>query len=310
MTQIVFLYIIFMTLKSKNRIPPAVKWRDANRLLLKGWMIMQDPTIQAAETLEAVRERTPLIHNITNFVAMNFIANALLSAGASPVMAHSAEEVEEMADLADALALNIGTLTGEWIAAMIQAGRAAAQRNKPVVLDPVGAGATTFRTASARKILQKVPVRIIRGNPSEVLSLRGGDSRTKGVDAIHSVEEAAEAARILARELDLTLAVTGPVDLVTDGDRLIRIRNGHPLMARVTGAGCTATALIAAFAAVNPDPVSAAASALAFFDVAGEKASQTATAPGSFMIALLDALHTLTPDELRQGANIETEKLP
>ena len=270
---------------------------------------MQDPAMQAADTLQRVRERAPLIHNITNFVAMNFIANALLAAGASPVMAHSAEEVTEMAGLADALALNIGTLTREWIPAMMQAGRASAHRNKPVILDPVGAGATRFRTASARRILQKIPVRIVRGNPSEVLSLRGSDSKTRGVDAIHSVEEASKAARILARELGLTLAVTGPVDLVTDGDRLVRISNGHPLMARVTGSGCTASALVAAFAAVDPDPVRATASALAFFGMAGEKAAQSASAPGSFMVGLLDALYTLSPEDLRQGARIETEKI-
>jgi len=270
---------------------------------------MHDPAVQAANNLHMVRERTPLVHNITNFVAMNYIANALLAAGASPVMAHAAEEAAEMAGLADALALNIGTLTPEWLTAMIQAGRAAADRNHPVVLDPVGAGATSFRTASARKILQQVGVRIIRGNPSEVLSLRGGNSKTRGVDAIHSVDEAAEAARILARELGLTLAVTGPVDLVTDGDRLIRIRNGHPLMARVTGAGCTATALVAGFAAVDPDPVGAAASALAFFNVAGEKAAHTASAPGSFMIALLDALYSLTPEDLRHGAKFDMETI-
>ncbi|MFW5854335.1 MAG: hydroxyethylthiazole kinase, partial [Thermodesulfobacteriota bacterium] len=152
---------------------------------------MHDPAQQAADTLQRVRKRTPLVHNITNFVAMNYIANALLAAGASPVMAHAAEEAAEMAGLADALALNIGTLTPEWITAMILAGRAAADRNHPVVLDPVGAGATSFRTGSARKILRQVPVRIIRGNPSEVLSLRGGESKTKGVDTIHSVDEAA-----------------------------------------------------------------------------------------------------------------------
>lgn len=271
---------------------------------------MKDPATKAGDNLRAVRERAPLVHNITNFVSMNFIANALLAAGASPVMAHSPEEAADMAGLADALALNIGTLSKDWIATMIQAGRAAGDRGKPVILDPVGTGATPFRTASARKILQKAPVRIIRGNSSEALSLRGGDSKTKGVDAIHSVDEAAEAARILARELNLTLAVTGPVDLVTDGRRTARISNGHPLMARITGSGCAASALIAAFAAVDPDPVSAAVSALAFFDVAGEKAAETASAPGSYLIGLLDALYTVTPEEVRRKARIEMVETP
>lgn len=259
---------------------------------------------RAARNLAAVRAQKPLIHNITNFVVMNYTANALLAMGASPVMAHAPDEVEEMVGLAGALVLNIGTLTREWVDSMIAAGRAAAKRRLPVVLDPVGAGATAFRTRSAARIMAEVRPAVIRGNASEVLSLRDASSKTKGVDALHSVEDAARTAGALAQELETTLAITGPVDLVTDGTRVARVANGHVLMGRVTGTGCTATAAIGAFMAVDADPLSAAATALAYFGLAGEVAAQDASAPGSFMIRMLDALYSLSPDQLQKGCRI------
>jgi hydroxyethylthiazole kinase len=262
---------------------------------------------QAARNLKAIRERKPLVHNITNFVVMNYTANALLAMGASPVMAHAIGEVEEMVSHAGALVLNIGTLTEEWVAAMIAAGRKATEKKIPIVLDPVGAGATRLRTESARKILSQTRVSVLRGNASEILSLQDENSRTKGVDAVHGVDEAARTAGILAAELSSTLAITGPVDLITDGRRVVRVANGHPLMASVTGTGCTATAAVGAFLAVDPDSVSAAATALAFFGLAGEVAGDSATAPGSFMIKMLDALFTITPEQLQKGCKIETD---
>jgi hydroxyethylthiazole kinase len=267
--------------------------------------LMPDMARKAAENLTAVRETHPLVHNITNYVVMNYTANALLACGASPVMAHAEEEVAEMVSLAGALVLNIGTLSEPWVRSMIAAARRAAALKTPVILDPVGAGATGLRTAAARRILAVADVRVLRGNPSEILSLRDDASRTKGVDSLHGVDAAAEAARRLAAELNTTLAITGPVDLVTDGQREMRISNGHPLMSRVTGTGCTATALIGAFLAVEPDGVTAATSALAYFGLAGERAAQNAAGPGSFMIGLLDALYTLSPQELLEGCRIE-----
>ena len=267
---------------------------------------MENLAEQAARNLRAVRERKPLVHNITNFVVMNYTANALLAMGASPVMAHSIDEVEEMVSHAGALVLNIGTLTGEWVTAMIAAGRKATEKEIPIVLDPVGAGATRLRTESARKILSQIRVSVLRGNASEILSLQDQNSRTKGVDAVHDVDEATRAAGILAAQLGSTLAITGPVDLITDGRRVVRVANGHPLMASVTGTGCTATAAIGAFLAVDPDPVSAAATALAFFGLAGEVAGDSAAAPGSFMIKMLDALFTIKPEELQSGCKFET----
>lgn len=260
---------------------------------------------QAASTLSTLRESKPLIHNITNFVVMNITANALLAAGASPVMAHAENEVEEMVSFAGALVLNIGTLSDEWVDSMIKAGKAAAVKKTPVILDPVGSGATSLRTQSAKRIITEVPISIIRGNASEILSLADSSSLTKGVDSLHSVDEAAEKAKILARELNTTLAITGPTDLITDGHIIIRVSNGHPLMPTVTGTGCTATALIGAFSAIDTDMVSAATSALAYFGLAGEFAAQQAAGPGTFMMHLLDALYTITPENLKNGCKIE-----
>ncbi|MBV5319053.1 MAG: hydroxyethylthiazole kinase [Desulfobulbaceae bacterium] len=259
---------------------------------------------KTAENLLKIRQNKPLIHNITNFVVMNYTANVLLACGASPVMSHAENEVEEMVAFAGALVLNIGTLTDPWIAAMLKAGRKASQLGTPIVLDPVGSGATTLRTSAAKQILNETRVSVVRGNASEILSLAGRDSKTKGVDAIHSVADAAGAAGQLARELGTTLAITGLVDLVTDGRRIVTIEGGHNLMPYVTGTGCSATAIIGAFLAVDADPVSAAATGLAFFGIAGETAGTTAAGPGTFMIHLLDALYTLTPEEVARRCRI------
>jgi hydroxyethylthiazole kinase len=235
----------------------------------------------AAHNLAAIREKKPLIHN----------------------MAHAQNEVEDMVAFAGALVLNIGTLTDDWIHSMIKAGKKASELQTPIILDPVGSGATPLRTDSAQKIIEETRLSVIRGNASEILSLRQAESKTKGVDSIHSVEEAAKTAAMMAQELDTTLAITGPVDLVTDGDRVFRVKNGH----YVTGTGCTATAIIGAFLAVDDDPLSATATALAYFGLAGEVAGQNAGAPGSFMIQLIDALYTITPEALEAGCKIEAD---
>jgi hydroxyethylthiazole kinase len=265
----------------------------------------QELAKRAAGNLVAVRERRPLIHNITNYVVMNYTANALLACGASPVMAHAGEEVEEMVSLAGTLVINIGTLSGPWIEAMIKAGKRANQLKVPVILDPVGAGATNLRTRTSRRFVEEVATAVIRGNASEVLSLAEKGGGTKGVDSIHTVDEAADAAVALSKKLKRTLAITGKVDLVTDGERVLRVFNGHEMMGLVTGTGCTATAIIGAFLAVDGDPVGATATALAYFGLAGEKAAATSSAPGSFQIALLDALFTIDGKQLEEGARIQ-----
>jgi len=262
---------------------------------------------KAAENLRYVRERRPLIHNITNYVVMNYTANALLACGASPVMAHAAEEVEEMVSLAGALVLNIGTLSPPWIEAMLKAGKRANALHIPVILDPVGAGATRLRTGSARRLIDGISIQVIRGNASEIFSLAGekSGSRTKGVDSIHTVDQVAETAIVLAKELQTTLAITGVVDLVTDGERICRVMNGHEMMSYVTGTGCTATVIIGAFLSVCPNPLEAATTGLSYFGLAGEKAAVKGFGPGSFQIALLDALYGMNEEELRIGAKIK-----
>jgi hydroxyethylthiazole kinase len=272
-------------------------------------LMLSEPKMaqKAAETLGRVRERKPLVHNITNYVVMNYTANALLACGASPVMAHAIEEVEEMVSLAGALVLNIGTLTPAWIEAMLKAGKKANALHIPVILDPVGAGATRLRTDSARRLIEGLSIQVIRGNPSEILSLGRGvqGTRPKGVDSVHTVDEAGKAAAALARDLGTTLAITGAVDLITNGEKVYRVRNGHEMMSSVTGTGCTATAIIGAFLAVETSPLDAAATGLSYFGLAGEKAAARATGPGSFQTALLDALYGMETEELRIGAKIQ-----
>jgi hydroxyethylthiazole kinase len=270
-------------------------------------MFDQDMARKAAENLRRVREKKPLVHNITNYVVMNFTANVLLACGASPVMAHAAEEVEEMVSLAGSLVLNIGTLTPVWVEAMRKAGKKANALHVPVILDPVGAGATRLRTDSARRLIEEVSVQVIRGNASEILSLAGEKpgSRTKGVDSVHTVDQAAETVVELAKELGTTLAVTGAVDLITDGDRIYRVMNGHEMMSSVTGTGCAATVVIGAFLAVCSDPLEAATTGLSYFGFAGEKAAAKASGPGSFQMALLDVLQGMKEEEMRSAARIQ-----
>ncbi len=265
---------------------------------------MVNLALKAAENLQRIRENKPLIHNITNFVVMNYTANVLLAMGASPVMAHAANEVEDMVAFAGALVLNIGTLTEDWVASMVIAGARATALHKPIILDPVGAGATSFRTAAAGTIIGKTMVSVIRGNASEIMSLGSQKTTTKGVDSTNSVQDAAASACLLAKELHTILAITGPIDLVTDGSRVINIANGHALMPYVTGTGCSATAVIGAFAAVDSDFLSAAATGLAFFGLAGEMAAKAAHGPGTFMMHLLDALYIMTPEQLAKGCRI------
>ncbi|MFA4911680.1 MAG: hydroxyethylthiazole kinase [Desulfobacteria bacterium] len=262
---------------------------------------------KTAENLRSIRKRKPLIHNITNYVVMNYTANALLACGASPVMAHAAEEVEEMVSFAGALVLNIGTLSPPWVNAMLKAGKKANALHVPVILDPVGAGATSLRTDSAKRLIEELSIQVIRGNASEILSLGGekSDARTKGVDSVHSVDQAAETAIALAAELRTTLAITGAVDLITDGKRICRVMNGHEMMSHITGTGCTATAIIGAFLAVEPDSMEAAATGLSYFGLAGEKAAERAFGPGTFQVSLLDALYEMKEDDLMVGAKIQ-----
>jgi len=247
--------------------------------------------------VEAIRARNPLVHNITNYVVMNNTANALLALGASPVMAHAEEEMEALADLTrlvgGALVINIGTLSRAWIDAMATAMRAAVARGIPVVLDPVGAGATAYRTQACRDLLAAARTAVIRGNASEIMALWKDGVTTKGVDSAHGTEAAAEAARELASRHACVVCVSGATDFITDGGHEARVHNGVPMMTRVTGLGCTASALTGAFLAVQPSALPAATHAMAVMGICGEVAAERAAGPGTLQTHFLDALYNL-----------------
>ena len=261
--------------------------------------------ISPGNTLRAVREQRPLVHQITNYVVMNETANATLALGALPVMAHAPQEVEEMVALAGALVLNIGTLSDEWIGAMLIAGQAAGERGVPVVLDPVGAGATGYRTDTAKRILDQVDVTVLRGNAGEVATLVGVEAEVRGVESMGAGEGAAELALRAAEMLGCIASVTGEVDHVSDGREVLAVANGHALLASVTGTGCMSSALTGCFLAAGCGaPLAAAAEALAAFGVAGEDAARDAKGPGSFHVNLYDALAALDPETLDGRARI------
>jgi hydroxyethylthiazole kinase len=258
--------------------------------------------VSPGQTLRELRERRPLVHQITNYVVMNETANATLALGALPVMAHALQEVEEMAALAGALVLNIGTLSEHWVEAMLLAGKAAAG---PVVLDPVGAGATRYRTGTARRLLDELDVTVVRGNAAEIATLAGREAEIRGVEAIAAADDPGELARTAARTLGTVVSVTGPTDHVSDGERVIAVENGHELLGTVTGTGCMSTAITGCFLAAKPtEPLEAAAEALAAFGVAGEDAAQEANGPGTFHVGLYDALYNLDPATLDERARI------
>lgn len=261
------------------------------------------PVHCAGRDLASIRTTKPLIHNITNMVVMNETANALLCLGALPVMAHAAEEVAEMASMAQALVLNIGTLTSELVDVMVLAGRAANAAGAPVVLDPVGAGATRLRTEACTRIIAEVELAAICGNAAEIALLSGAEGEVRGVESVGDYD-VPRVASLLARRAACVVAVTGASDFVTDGQRSFSISNGHPLMAAITGSGCMSTTMVAAFAAVQPDIVMAAAEALAVFGVAGEFAGARAAGPGTFHANLYDALAALDPEQLSTQVRI------
>jgi hydroxyethylthiazole kinase len=250
-----------------------------------------DFSAEAAGSLARVASRVPLIHHITNIVVTNDVANITLAFGASPVMAYAPEEVAEMAALAGALALNIGTLSKGEIEAMLLAGRAAAARGVPIVLDPVGAGATAFRTESALRLLAELPITVLRGNRGEIGALVGS-GQMRGVDAVGNEDPRAVAAAA-ATHFGVTTAVTGAVDIVVGGGRAFAVHNGHPLLGRITGSGCMATAAIGIFLAAGGDPATQAALALGTYGLAAERAAAGDPGPATFRTRLIDEVAAL-----------------
>jgi hydroxyethylthiazole kinase len=250
--------------------------------------------------LRTIREKAPVVHSITNYVVMNSTANALLALGASPVMAHAEEEMEEMVGIASALVINIGTLSPAWVRSMFRAAEAARKRKIPIVLDPVGAGATSYRTRTARELIQAVPPEIIRGNASEIMALLEKNAKTKGVDSTASSDAAVEIGRALHKKCGSVVCISGETDYTVGPAGIIETKNGHLLMTRVTGLGCTASALCGAFAAVTPDPAIAAATAMAVMGIAGEIAFDRSEGPGSLQLHFLDALYRLSAEEIER----------
>ena len=248
---------------------------------------------------KSLRETSPLVHCITNYVAMNIAANVVLSAGASPAMIHAQEEVADFAPIASALTVNIGTLSSTWAAGMLKAAKAARMAGVPWVFDPVAHFATPFRSEVARKLLTERPD-IVRGNASEILALAGENTSGKGVDSGDSVAVAQDAAMRLARKQTCVVAVTGAQDFVTDGTKGALINGGSDIMPKVTALGCSLTALMGGYASVCA-PLEASVAALTHFAEAGERASQGADGPGSFAVRFLDQLHALHPGDLNEG---------
>ena len=249
-------------------------------------------------SIAAVRAKSPLVHNITNYVVMNNTANALLAIGASPVMAHWISEVVDMVAIANALVINIGTLDDSWVEGMIRAGIAAHNKGIPIILDPVGAGATPARTAAALDIIKQCHPTIIRGNGSEIMALVDANIKSKGVDSSAQSGDALSAAQKLAVECRAVVVISGATDYITDGTEVFTVEGGDPIMTSVTGMGCTSTAIIGAFAAVVNSPMVAATTAMAVMSLAGERAAKRSSGNGSMQVNFLDELFNLTPDRL------------
>ncbi len=250
--------------------------------------------------IEQIREKSPLVHNITNFVVMNNTANALLSIGASPVMAHAIEEVADMATIASAVVINIGTLSEHWIEAMKIAIQTAGLRKIPIIIDPVGVGATKYRTNTVKELLAITTPSVIRGNASEIMALVDANIQTKGVDSNHSSDSALIAAQNLSKQYKCVVVVSGKTDIITDGDKTIFIENGDLMMPKVTGLGCTATALTGAFCAVNHNYLEACANAMAVMGICGELAVKNSKGPASLQMNFIDKLYNLTQEEVSE----------
>ncbi len=265
-----------------------------------------DMKTRTIDFLGKIKKTAPLIHNITNFVVMNSSANILLAIGASPVMAHCRSEVTEMASIANAVVLNIGTLDEAWVESMILAGKTANSKGIPVILDPVGSGATALRTQAVKKIMNQCNIAVLRGNASEIASLFSDDVKTRGVDSAMSLTEAIiSPAKKMAKDKNCIIAISGEQDCITDGNRVFCVDNGHFLMTRVTGIGCGLSAVTAAFCAVaHDDLIRATAAAFAFYGLCAEQAAKTSDKPGSFFTAFLDSLYAVEETDISRGVRI------
>ncbi|HWO74354.1 MAG TPA: hydroxyethylthiazole kinase [Bacillus sp. (in: firmicutes)] len=265
---------------------------------------------EISSLLEKLRETNPLIHNITNVVVTNFTANGLLAIGASPVMAYAHEEVADMAKIAGALVLNMGTLTAEAVESMLIAGRSANEHGVPIIFDPVGAGATPFRTETAKKLLKELEISIMRGNAAEIANAGGLSWQIKGVHAGETPGNTIEMGVEVAKNLNTGIVITGKQDVITDGETVYTVNNGHPYLTKVTGTGCLLTSVIGAFAALEKEPIKAAVAAIVVYGVAAEIAAERVDGkgPGTFQIEFLNALHSVGAQDIEKFASFEKIK--
>ena len=265
------------------------------------------------EMLNNVREKKPLIHNITNYVTVNDCANILLACGGSPIMADDVDEVEEITTICGGININIGTLNQRTIPSMLKAGKKANALGHPVVLDPVGAGASTLRTKTAYDLLENVDFAVIRGNISEIKTLANGKGTTKGVDADvadtvteENLPQAVSFAKAFAQKTGAVIAITGAIDIIADGEKAYCIYNGHPMMSSVTGTGCQLSAMTAAYVTANQDhPLEAAAAAVCAMGVCGQIAHERLTPQdgnSSYRNYIIDAIYNLDGDTLESRA--------
>jgi hydroxyethylthiazole kinase len=266
-------------------------------------MIFQEESLIGL--LSKVRNQKPVVHAITNWVTGNEVASALHAVGARPIMAISPEEVKEITSRAKALVLNLGTPSPDRIEAMRLSGLQANKEGIPVLFDPVGVSASGFRIDSSRRILSEIRVTVIRGNQSEIGTLAGRKDHLAGVDSVKGPQDLDQAVQYLSEKIGTVVAASGPQDLIVSSGKRVLVENGHPMMGQVTGMGCMLTAVIGAFNAVESDPLMATVSAMAFFGLAGEQAAFKANGPGTFKSAFLDALFSLTPDQMRKGIKIK-----
>lgn len=260
---------------------------------------------ELTDLFTSVRERRPLVHHITNYVTVNDCANITICAGGAPVMADAPEEVAEMTAVAGALVLNIGTLNAAQVESMILAGGMANDRKIPVILDPVGAGATRFRTATVQRLMDELKVSVLKGNAGEIGVLAGAGGKVRGVDSHGLAGDVVGIAKDFAKSARLIVSISGETDIVTDGKRTLLVNNGHPLMGSISGTGCMAASVTGVFCAISDDLLNASAAALAAFGIAGERAAADAKGPFTFKTALFDELAGLTPAMLVKGARIK-----
>ncbi len=254
--------------------------------------------------IQSVKNQSPLVHNITNFVVMNNTANALLAVGASPIMAHAKSEIKEMVAISNAVVINIGTLDEYWSESMLIAAEEAQRLNKTWILDPVGAGATSFRDEVLAKLLQFKPT-VIRGNASEIIALaKANNTVTKGVDSTVESNEAINAAKLLVENYQFVVCISGATDIIIDDKETYFVENGHPLMTKVTGLGCSASAIVGAFAAVAENKTESTVAAMSLLGIAGELSEKISNGPGSLQVNILDKLYNISEQEFFENVKV------